>query len=73
MKHQGLQTAWLGVWNVLMIPLEGANTGLGKKGSLFSTGSVTALQTESSLWTEDWWNNVGWRKGLTKENNAEGQ
>jgi len=72
LKHRGHRTAWLDARDVLVVRSEGANAGLGEKGSSSSTGGVTPLWAESARRMEDWWNDQGRREGLIDDDDDGG-
>mmetsp|Transcript_19662 Transcript_19662/g.42756 ORF Transcript_19662/g.42756 Transcript_19662/m.42756 type:complete len:989 (+) Transcript_19662:214-3180(+) len=72
LKHKGVKTAWLDARDVLVVKSEGANAGLGDKGSASSTGGVTPLWVETATRMEEWWNSEGLSEGVNiSEENIE--
>ncbi|KAL7550821.1 hypothetical protein ACHAWF_014031, partial [Thalassiosira exigua] len=64
LAHKGARTAWLDARDVLVVKSEGANAGLGEKGSSSSTGGVTPVWAETARRMERWWDDVGREEGL---------
>lgn len=64
LKAEGRRTAWLDARDVLIVKSQGANAGLGDKGSASSTGGVTPLWAETARRMEGWWNSEGQSEGV---------
>ncbi|KAL3790376.1 hypothetical protein HJC23_002762 [Cyclotella cryptica] len=64
LKSRGVTVAWLDARDVLIVKSEGANAGLGEKGSSSSTGGVTPVWDETMRRLEVWWDEVGRREGV---------
>ncbi|KAL7521349.1 hypothetical protein ACHAWX_006068 [Stephanocyclus meneghinianus] len=64
LKAKGVNVAWLDARDVLIVKSDGANAGLGEKGSSSSTGGVMPLWDETSRRLETWWDDVGRREGV---------
>jgi len=64
LKAKGVKVAWLDARDVLIVKSDGANAGLGEKGSSSSTGGVMPVWDETSRRLEKWWDDVGRREGV---------